>query len=289
MVKKNRNWVLWDMLGGSEYRARCVEDTWLKRYFRSGSELFGTYALSIWLADGPKVFEPASDQCEAMENIEVNVHLSDYAQPYPATMIVLPRGRYGTFHAVICHYERKMLTCMLFSDGHLNDVTTTIAIDGRPMEESIVTFDPSCDADGEVAAKVLRVAINSCLCLVNYGCDKRHLWKAAVEADRRLAGEQSERGERARERLRLSPQVLEFTQRVTLRAAPSVDAGDVTYRNTGRTVRTHWRKGHWAMVACGRGRAERRRVLKRPCLVRADLFAGDASDTVAVYKCAGEK
>jgi hypothetical protein len=45
----------------------------------------------------------------------------------------------------------------------------------------------------------------------------------------------------------------------------------------------HWRRGHWARVACGEGRAQRRLAFRKPVLVRADKFPGGAGDFTTIY------
>ena len=78
--------------------------------------------------------------------------------------------------------------------------------------------------NGAIAGRALRVAVNSCLALVNYGCHKEKLFPKQVENDRRLAQEKSERGEKARERLKLAVSVVCFNQEVVLHATEKHEA-----------------------------------------------------------------
>jgi hypothetical protein len=44
---------------------------------------------------------------------------------------------------------------------------------------------------------------------------------------------------------------------------------------TGKTVRTHWRRGHWRSQPCGSGLVKRVLIWIRPCLVNADKAEAD--------------
>lgn len=224
LSRLDRDWVEWVPLDGQSYSARSRHPTWLREVVTSGQDWFSMHSTSLWMLDGPKIFRPTARQCEAMEQIEVNLALGDYAQPYPALLVELPDdGRYAPFENVLCHRSEKMLVCVLKSEGWKNDITTTIAIDGRDIEVSLNSYDEDCVEHSVVANKVLRVAINSCLALVNYGNRKELLFKKQGESDRRLAQEKGERGEKARERLKLAIRLVSFAQDVHLHETESRD------------------------------------------------------------------
>ena len=48
-------------------------------------EMFGTL-----MADGPKIFHPADEQWEAMEQVELNIPITDFRSPYPAMAVIIP-------------------------------------------------------------------------------------------------------------------------------------------------------------------------------------------------------
>ena len=269
------------------YAAVCKMKTSVRSIWKNGADAFGFWALSWWLADGPKWFCPSEEQCASLEQIEVGVGLGDYAQPYPALMVGMPEGRYGPFARALCHHvpgERPLLTVSLTSDGHQDDIVTTIGVDGRPIEESLCRFDEDCRQYDGVAVRALRVAINACLCLASFGTIKEHLHPKRVESDRALAAEQSERGVRARRRLRLATTVVSFRQDVRLHREAGAAQSRAGGEATGREMSPHWRRGHWHTVVCGRGRTGRRLKLYSPTMVRPDLFVGDASDTTTTYR-----
>jgi hypothetical protein len=273
-----------DMLKFQHYRAQCRHKTWLAKYIKNGCDFFAMHAESIWLADGPKCFKPTPDQCAALENVEVRLTLDDYRQPYPAILIELPAS-YAPFYGVIVCRKADMLNCVLRSPRAEHDIVTTVGVSnrGEPIEKSLMRFDPDCCDDSKAAARALRVAVNSCLALANWPHTARLMYPKEHEADEHFArhAKNEESRRRAQQRLSLAVQSLAFNQEI---AFHHVEGGADPSIPTGRQVATHWRRGHWARVACGVGRSERRLTFRKAVLVRADLFAGDPANTAATYK-----
>lgn len=281
LAKLDRNWLKWYRLDEEKYTCETSQPTWLRQTWSSGADGFGLWALSLWIADGPKIFRPSQTQCDALEQVEIRLELSDYSQPYPELLIDLPEDHYDPFLNIICHHSEDILTCVLHSKGHLNDITTTIAIDNRPIEVSLHRYDSSIDHLIAVAGKVLRVAINSCLALANYGCHKELLYPKEIERDRQLTNEQTERGQRARQRLKTAINLVSFNQEVKLHKTEGTKQSSV---ETGKEISCHWRRGHWCMQPYGPKALLRKRILRPPVLIRADKFMGHISDTTVVYK-----
>lgn len=289
IAKIDRNWIDYIVKeGGTQFRVKIKDgirmDPRIERLFVSGCEHFSAWGLSVWLADGPKVFEPTLEQCEAMEQIEVKIALQDYAQPYTAMMIWLPE-KYYPFESVICFKPPAgCFACISTSADHTHDITTIINTGNRTIEECLNRFDEDCTPDEQQMCKrVFRIAVNSCLCLMNFGCKREPQFKKAFERDRQLASEKTTRGERARERLGTAIQIVSFKQTVKLHDHPPLPKGQPG-EPTGCEMTPHWRRGHWRMQRVGKGRAEVKRVLVKPTLVRADRFAGAASDTETTYR-----
>lgn len=282
-------WMEWeDGPHVGSYVARVARVVPLARYLPfhpvTGADVYSLYAASRWIVDGPKTFRPTLEQCQALEQVAVNIDLEDYTQPYPVLLVKLPPG-YEPFHAVMCHINdtgpRPMLAFTLHSVGNQYDVTTTVGRSAAPIEDSLVRFDPDCGDIQGVAPLVLRVAANSCLALTHYGCHAQYLFPHDVERDKHLAKESTERGERARGRVRRAEMLVAFRQEIQLHATTtgSREPGEAV----GVEKSTHWRRGHWAMQVCGHGRTERKRIFRKPVLVRADLFHEDLSATSVDY------
>ena len=262
------------------YTAISRLPTWMKKLWNNGASAFNMYAVSRWLGDGPKVFRPSREQCEALEQIEVRLPLEDYAQPYPAVMVV---ADYPPFTCCLCHHDpvQQYFVGCLFSADHNDDITMTIQGDGKNVEESIRRFDEDCMAVAPVAHRLLRVAINSCLVLCDRQLLTAYLFPKEAERDCYLAGEQSDRGVRARRRLKLAVRVVSFAQEIVLhRSHPATGEEAVA---TGQEMSPHWRRGHWAMQPYGPRAELRKRILRPPTRIRWDLFDGEDKDTSTVY------
>lgn len=280
VARINRDWVVAEPGTDPEtYVARFTVPTWVRAACNSGGDSFGMHGLSIWLLDGPKTFKPTREQCQALENVDVNLMLTDYAQPFPAMLVEVD---YPPFSSVLCFHHKGMLSCTLHTKDHEHDIITTVRQSERPVEDSLRKFDESCRVDAVLAAKALRVACNSCLALVHYGHMSEHLFPKEVANDRKLAAEQTERGQRARERLPLAVQKISFSQEVRIHRTRTAHANETGV--AGSSKGPHWRRGHWAMQPCGPGRSERKRILRAPVFVRFDLFVGDKADTETTYK-----
>lgn len=282
LARLDRNWFKWEPVGEAGYQGRAMYPTWMRELWMSGVDGFSMWAASIALVDGLKVFRPTKEQCAALAQIEVRLSLSEYSQPYEAVVVQLPE-HIGPFWSVLCHLSPGILTCVLHSVGNLNDITTTVAIDGRPMELSLQRFDDDCKEESQYAVQALRVAVNSCLALVNYGTTTRWLLPKEVESDKRLTVKKAgtPAAERAKERLATAPSLLTFSQEVKLHESVNGGGGD---GHSGREMRTHWRRGHWAMQPYGPNHSLRKRILRKPVLVRADVFLGDRADTEVIYR-----
>lgn len=291
----DRQWFTWSYLDNPlpdhpeqrAYSGRANQPTWVSKIWRRGSDGFSMHAFSIWLVDGPKIFRPTKEQCTALEQVSVNLHLGDYRQPYPAILIDLPDSSYEPFHAVLCHHSRSdngdMITVILLSRDHENDITTTVAdYQNEHIEQSLVRFDADCSELATTASQALRVATNCCLAMTNFGTVKDYLYPKEVQNDLRLAKEDSERGVKAGIRAALQPQLVRFEKEVVLchHEGGHLPTGA---EETGREISCHWRRGHWHTVLCGKGKANRKLVYYAPVLVRADKLSEGQEKVVTTY------
>jgi hypothetical protein len=251
------------------YGCRSTVDSPLERLWKNGADALALWAQSIWLADGPKVFRPTPEQARAMEQIEIRLNLDEYSQPYQAILIDLPPGYDPFLNVLVCRHP-EVLIAVAVTPGNRDDIVTTTAKRGRPVEEAVQHYDDDCEHLGRLCARALRVAFNSCLVLSNYPNTSDWLYPKEVQSDQRLAREDGERGERARGRLRTALTLIRLDHEVVLHRVVTRDAEPGAA--TGREMPWHWRRGHWRNTPCGVGHQQRRRVLIKPVLVRADLI-----------------
>lgn len=291
LLRLGTDWMRFEWHSETEFSTHVLKSTYLKSIIKGANEVAGMAALSLWLCNGPKTFRPTAEQCAALDQIEARLPIADYAQPYPALLIDLPPGRYAPFtSAVVGTYQcadrpTQILVGALFSEDHTNDITTVASNNHPTLEDSIRLYQADCADLSTTARNVMRVAINSCLALVNYGCHAQYLSPAEVLRDRKWAkadqGRVSERASRAKERLATAISVVSFSQEVKLhREERARETGELT----SREMSPHWRRGHWHTVLHGVGKTQRKLVLFPPVLVRGDLFVGELSDTAAEYR-----
>ena len=281
LYKVNPNWITVKELGGNRYGATGKIQSWILPLCVSGQDLFAFHSLSNWLGGGPKFFRPTIEQCQALENVDINLTLDHYSQPFPAILVSVD---YPPFIRVLVYHNQaeRMLTACLYSKKNENDIVTTIRTMDGFIEESVRRFDEDCKEHAETASKALRVALNSCLILSNHEISTNYLYPKEFESDSRLAKEKTERGERARKRVQLAIQQIAFTQEVILHQVERAKSG--SGNPTGSERSSHWRRGHWAMQAHGVQHSLRKRIFRKPIMVREDLFIGSIENSQATYR-----
>lgn len=279
-ARLDRKWVRFEHGPSLTYRAYTETDTWLRQTWFSGADAFAMLAGSVWLLNGPKVFIPTLEQQAALEQVELRLHVSDYSQPFSALLVKVD---IPPFIGVTCYHDENLIVAVLHSVGHLNDITTTI-VDKQVdfIETSVCRFDNDCKDSAPQASRALRVALNSCLALSNYGCHCNYLYPKEVARDQKsVAKDRGDHGKHALKRLALAVQRVSFDNVVHLHRT---EGRQQTGETSGRSVGTHWRRGHWRSQHYGIGNTQVKQVLIAPVLVRADLFTGETSDTTTTYR-----
>lgn len=258
-------------------------------------------ACAVALAKGPKVFKPTAEQFESMRHVDVNVPTSNYRQPYPALVVLIP-GEARRALAVELNMDPKLtpewiLTRQRFIEGGTrNSIFAMMSFPrpdlGLPREEVCYYFqDREEFTDMEAALKhhyltgdskpsnhlfaeaVGRATINLNLMLVHYG-HKIGQPLQPKEYDKH-------RGKKGLEHLAAGDfRTVEMMQEVTVRR---VERKRSVGEPTGIEMPPHWRRGHWRNQACGKDRAEHKMVFIQPVLVRADRTVGDVSESTATY------
>lgn len=262
------------------YKARPTIDTILRRYCTNAADLFTFQSYSRYIGDGPKVFIPTAEQAEALQQVEVKLTVAEFRSPYPCIFVAV-KDDYFRGSLVYCR-PGELINCVLIpKNPDTPGITTTIRQTTDPIECSILAYDEDCKDQAMIAHRIDRIALNSCLMLTMHPTYTKYLNPAEVADDTRLAKRPGEAGEKAKARLSLALVKVSFTQDIKIgRKSKEVEEAEAT----GRKISCHWRRGHFAMLACGVGRTERRLTFRRPCLVAKDRFAGDAANTQTVYR-----
>jgi hypothetical protein len=253
--------------------------------------LFRFYVLSKALAEGPKLLRPTTEQCVALEQVDVNVSFDDYQQPFPTFLLELPEPyrrslaeRFGVEspEVVVTHHDRRTRYIISSCERPVSG-TTVINImspqPGRTTIEEALRFRVEEGSDLDQGEVVERIAFNLGLLMTHYGV--RDIGPVDPESHakhiRNARRAKRAKAERARALLDAEINLVEFEQDVVFydrhQEARPESEGD------GGVRRPHWRRGHFRRQPFGQARSERRLIFIRPVLVKAAHFHGDIADT----------
>lgn len=276
------------MLDKPNFECRWLKDTWLRRFAVSGADIAGMIAMVNWIKEGPKIARATEEQFQALSQVEVRMELKDFSMPYPSVLVDMPPGHLHKA-ALLHRYSPEVLICNSVSYDNQNDVCTVIRqTPGEEMEVSLGRYyDSITEDESQQTQRALRVACNLMLVMTSYGCKTAPVFPHEVVRDQKLAKEDTERGAKARQRLKEVPYEVKLDREVVLyhRETKQREPGEPT----GKEMPTHWRRGSWVSQPHGPKNSLRKLVFRHPVLVRADKFAGDTSQLTTVYREATPK
>lgn len=260
------------------------------------TDMFESWVLAGLAQHGMKVYCPTRDEFDALGRVEMNVPWSMYRQPFETFVVSVPDDSYpaevsedvGRPAAVVLRIKPKdqLISVTVICDRC--NLTSRFTWQDEAVEsiEDHIGRMPNPPAgvctELELTASdhAVRAGINACLLLTQYGT-KRIGYDNPEYADKLIAKLANKKlppaaREANQKALRSIPEVYGFDQHVRLYDG---ERSVSTSSDSDRVHRPHWRRGHWANVACGTGRTERKLVFRRPVMVNAHLFAGDHADT----------
>jgi hypothetical protein len=261
------------------------------RVCRSGSDYTSMWCIGKWIANGPKTVRPTLRQCEALAEVEIRIPPALYRQPFPSVLVDLPPEFAPPQRAVLMSYlplagagGHHVLVAQTYSVDHLNDVVNMMRmLETDDLEAAIALYHDNVGDDYIACTRAYRVCLNLMMLLTNYGHTARPLLPKDVASDeglvRKFPG--TDKARKAQSRMDTALTLLEFSQDVKVYDTAPASAG--VGNETHASPRPHWRRGHWANLACGVGRTERRLHYRPPVLVMAEHFVGDLAHTSATY------
>jgi hypothetical protein len=262
------------------FRIEFHAPTWLRKIVASGADGSSFIASVAQFKEGHKVVKVTEAQYTALANVDVNLELADFAMPFPTMTVVLPPGHLHRC-CLVHRYSPDVLICSSMSTDNLDDITTVVRqAPGEFIEASLEKYDDDLLNVAERSTQTLRVSLNMLLALTNFGFRTDLLYPKDAENDRGLTKEDSERGRKARIRLKEQPRLVQFDREVVLHRSE----GSHGIVGTGREASFHWRRGHWRAQAHGPKMSLRKRIFVAPVMVRADLLAGAEADVSVVYR-----
>lgn len=267
------------------------------------------------LAGGPKIFRPTPDQCEALQHAEARYSFKDYRQPFPVIILEIPdeykemlKVKYGIqespqyvlvnhdeknrFITVSAFYNRGNIITHITPDREEYETIEGSLTQNRDRRRDNIGSDES-EKEFDAAENVQRLGINFAMMMSLYSVkvvgplDPSGYKKWEQESkSKRKDGELTNRAKEAQAKLVAAMQLIQFNQQVSfydeieerIEVAQGVDI-----EKLHKSPRSHWRRGHFAMQACGVGRKDRKMIFRKPLLVRAKYFLGDIKDAAVTY------
>lgn len=296
---------------GIEQHSRLI--SMLKTLYVSENILVLTYLLAgaEMIADGPKLFQPTTEQWESMEHVDLNIPPADFRSPFPSFVIQIPpncRRRLAAEFGVplervtdqVLVYNRRkpgepslvLLTVpfgadepeehFLFSDHPDNPtIEATIArrVVGRERLVNVSDLPEAEQVDRRLSIVIGRAAMNLAMMMTHYGF--------RVDGPLDPHAYQKHRRKKHLNHFKHGDYLaVNMKQHIVVRA-PQSPTNNPPGPGTGIELAPHWRRGHWcAYPGQGALRAMGEQVplyFKRPCLVRRDRMVGDSSQTEVTY------
>lgn len=276
----------------------------LHRILKASPETIGDYLALVWmeafatcLADGPKLFQPTAEQFDSMQHVELRLPIADYRQPFPAMVVRIPTdSRRESARRTNVSLNNAPQWVMLRSgvtkagkvfvfvghhfhlEGKDNTHFFQDRVEFESIEDALLSRIPK-EGEGPESFDFVewsgRACLNLMLMLTHYG--------------HRNAGPLNPT-EYAKHRSKKNLQHLKYGDFEAIQMTQHVVVREVVYTGRGEDpipsgveMRPHWRKGHWAMQPHGPGSKLRKRIFRRPVLIRPDRIVGDLGDSQAVY------
>jgi len=243
---------------------------------------------------GAKLIKPSAAAAQAAGEIELNLTFADYAQPYFALGVILPKGLVhedlskeilaGSINAPALSHIGEMLLIawwrpeigmvLTFAHGVRTSVfVIPLSAFANLVEEWFHDFEDYHKLDPRMAAamiRLIRVGLNMCLFAM-----ERTTRLAPLDAQAAKRANRAARDPRmARLALRDARELVIQDLDLILAQAPPADPEDPQGL---WKVRPHRRRGHWKMQVHGAGRALRKRIYVPSYLV--NVAPGQAVET----------
>jgi len=269
------------------------------------------YTLTRAIQNGVRLIKPTYQTCRAIEHIELNIHLTDYQQPFPGVFIELPDQYVKELHAEagatvpkdICIYYDPESSPMIWitstarygEDVYLRATSMEIEAD-ETIEEAFEKFQchklkPNSN-DIEVLPReplqqmIERLALTCCMLAIANGhsetTDDATAAKSKVIHKRLRRAQTADERERLHLELRNLPKVISINQEIDIVDRRRAEPGE--YSGVGKMKKPHWRKGHIRVLKAGvAGRTEKRIIFIKPFPIHRELMAGGPEGLSSTY------
>jgi hypothetical protein len=283
---------------------------------------FEALAISRVLADGPKIFSPNQLELELMEQMSLNIQISDYVQPFETIVIELPDNyirnmriecpqAYSNLAGYTMPKMHQPVLVVLYNRPDLGAVVTQVVFDSMQSIKTVLYPSPDenlndyvCNIIGdelhqfentektskeelEVVSKVLRACLNYCLLLDEIGvkCVGSNNPSYHSRLQRYVEVAMKKKDEKKIEEAtdNLITHPIHYEIKQKVKLARSVKTHNELPEQTGRGMPPHHRRGYYKMQPYGTENSLRKRIRIPPVFVNKHLFLGDLCDTEVRY------
>lgn len=233
-------------------------------------DLLTLHALSEVIRGGAKVIRPSVDLCRELAEVELNIHLRDYAQPFNGMGVILPGALFDEpkDRLAVCWWRPGFgIHVGLYLGAVLLFRTIGPHWPGTLEETLGVTGECSGFRLTDGGRTIIHRAARICINLGLFAMERRVLVRPLEP-----------RAEKRRRRARCDERFAELAARdaqevviqdLDLRLFQTPSSQDGPAMTGGWRQAMHRRRGHWKMQPCGPGRSERRRIYVPSYLVNA--------------------
>lgn len=268
------------------------------------TQMVATFAIGESLIEGVKILDLEGVDFDSLEDIEINVSVEDYTQPFPTVVIKIPESYAKRFknleepQFVILHHDSKLN--VIITTVILKRVETLLKVYGLVLLNDFPTVEKAMShvvgeemfRDSDDIGKLekhdyrslIRACLNLCLLVDEFGLKRVGPENPGfVNQLTRIRDrvKEPERRRKAQEQINKEPIIYSFAREVKL--SPPVPRIKGEGSNDKLLIDPHWRRAHFRMQPCGPGRTERKRIRIERMFIGKKRFGGDASETSTTY------
>jgi hypothetical protein len=298
--------------GGLQVRSSLTKkenpEFYLQLELAGSLALTNMFMLNMVLSEGPKILKLNNTDFAALEQVDLNISVADYVQPFPTVVVHLPE-KYsesrttrdpleGEFTDTLHQATHRPLFVIVNWDKELDAIIAQVLLSSRDVystvfggpgtiEENIAQYTGNeylqpkslvvLAEEKEIYTAVMRAAMNACMLAHNNGLrklpDSKH--KRRLRHFMQTNPRQSTRNE-----LKACGEEYVFEQEITIKTTTVCES---SYGHNGQEVRPHWRRGHWRTQRYGKGLSQSKTVLIEAVFVNQSKFVGNLSQTSVMH------
>lgn len=256
------------------------------------SSLTELFVASQIVGCGPKIFRPKYEECLVFEQINLNLPVTEFVQPFATFIVEFPENYYKSLEVdcpqkelanthspvvVVSHFDQNILSLVCYFTSKLSIVRLLWQKEEATVLEDMMNepfiFNKSMSVTEEewkTTNRVFRVALNCCMLLMQLGCKTIGPENQSYydRCKRHVKINKGEKLQKAKLELKKIPFIYDFEQHIKLFSEQKEYHESEA---TGRIMVPHWRRGHYVNQPYGPGNSLRKKILIKPIFVNKYL------------------